>query len=301
MNTRNTPPVSSTRVAINPSLNARRSVLFPAKASLRSRHLLTLALATFFLIAFALCDARADITTGLVGYWNLADGPSSSNVFDLSGNGNTGSLSNFTDATFNNMWTNNTDPTNGWPFAVVFNETGIGTNTYINVPDSTSPDSPSVNKAWTISAWVNLGTASEPANAGIVTKGTFSGNNYAYSLYVQSGQYFAAQFRNVGNTGGFTASNSTPAVPGTWYHVVTTLQEPKTGNSEQLMYVNGVLVYGTNSNTFTTVETNTSPVTIGSFGPGTIPFSGIIDEVRIYNRQLTQSDITERTTTKPLR
>ena len=294
MNNWNVSQVGSHIVASDRFSSTRRSPQARAGAFLRLRRLLALAVATMVIAGGWLRDARADITTGLVGYWNLSDGPGSSNVVDKSGNGNTGALVNFTDATYNNMWTNNTDPMNAWPYALLFNQTGEGANDYVTVPDSTSLDSPSVNKTWTISAWVNLlGNTTQTQGAGIVTKGTFSGNNYAYSLYVQSGAYFATQFRNAGNTGGFIASNSTPASPNTWYHVVATLFEPKTGNSEQLMYVNGTLVYGKNSNTYTTVETNNTAVTIGSFGPGTIPFSGIIDEVRIYNRQLTQSDVTE--------
>jgi hypothetical protein len=39
--------------------------------------------------AALLLNARADITTGLVGYWSLSAGPGSSTVADLSGNGNT--------------------------------------------------------------------------------------------------------------------------------------------------------------------------------------------------------------------
>jgi autotransporter-associated beta strand protein len=245
-------------------------------------------------------SARADITNGLVGYWSLSAGPGSMTVTDRSSNGNTGTLMNFADATYNNMWTNWSDPTNGWPYALLFNSDGsagsavFGTNTYVTIPDSTTLDQPTANKAWTLSAWVypTVAGTSEPNGAGIVCKGNFSGTTYAYCLYVNSSGEFTGGLRNTANSGGFTANAPVAASADTWYHVVLTVQEPKgSQTSEMSLYVNSQLVYGTNSNTYTTVESSSQPVTIGCFGPGTQPFQGIIDEVRIYNRQLTASDV----------
>ena len=61
---------------------------------MNSKTLTTAALAALT-TASLLLNARADITTGLVGYWSLAAGPGTSTVTDLSGNGNTGTLKNF--------------------------------------------------------------------------------------------------------------------------------------------------------------------------------------------------------------
>ena len=195
--------------------------------------------------ASLLLSARADITTGLVGYWNLNDGPGSSTVADLTGNGNTGTLVNFTDATFNNMWTSSSDPNNGWPFAMLFNQSGEGANTYINVPDSPILNSPSTNRTWTLSAWVKpsvAGTA-EARYAGIIAKG-IQGSE-AYALYMNdtagSGK-FSGLFHNVSLASAEVATSTTVAAINTWYHVVCVVSEPKqTGsNAEALMYVNGV-------------------------------------------------------------
>jgi len=150
--------------------------------------------------------AHADITTGLVGYWPLNDGPGSAITADGSGNGNTGSLTNFADATFNNMWTTTTDPTNGGAYALQFNTGGaagsttFGTNTFVNIADSSSLDQPTQTKQWTLSAWVNCSVApgSEPANAGIVCKGEL--NKEAYALYL-SGGHFTTIFHNSADSG----------------------------------------------------------------------------------------------------
>ncbi len=251
------------------------------------------------LLAAALFElnARADITTGLVGYWNLSDGPGSSNVVDFSGNGNTGTLVNYADTTYSNMWTTVTDPTNGWPFALTFTNSlaGFGTNTYINVADSPSLNLPSANKTWTLSAWVNCSVAgaSETANAGIISKGNL--NSEAYALYMSAGK-FVTIFHNTSLGSAETATSTTVATAGTWYHVVGVVQEPLSGsNAEARLYINGTLQSGANANTFTTVYTTNSPVTIGcranASGTINLPFQGTIDEVRIYDRALTSADV----------
>jgi autotransporter-associated beta strand protein len=250
--------------------------------------------------ASLLLNARADITTGLQGYWSLAAGPGNSTVTDLSGHGNTGTLKNYADQTYNNMWIAPGDPINGWLNALAFTNSlvGFGTNTYVSIPDSSSVDSMTTAKQWTLSAWVNcsVGGASEPANAGIIAKG-LSGAE-AFALYI-SGGHFTTVFHNAADTGTETVSGTTTPVAGTWYHVVATVLVPKaTGsNAEAFVYVNGVLESGANANTYTTVYSTNLPVTIGcrmaASGAVNLQFLGAIDEVRIYNRILSASDVVQ--------
>ncbi|HVM51102.1 MAG TPA: LamG-like jellyroll fold domain-containing protein [Candidatus Acidoferrum sp.] len=255
-----------------------------------------------FSLAFAFASmfvlsARADITTGLVGYWSLSDGPGSSTVADSSGNGNTGTLVNFSDSTYNNMWAAPGDPNDGWPFALLFNQAGEGTDTYVSIPDSAKIDTMSANKQWTLSAWVKCSVAggSEPANAGIIAKGVSGAE--AFALYM-SGGHFTTVFRNAANNGNETVSGNTTPNAGTWYHVAATVLEPKgSANAEAIIYVNGVLDSGANANTYTTVYSTNLPVLIGARaaanGGVTLAFQGAIDEVRLYNRALTASDIVQ--------
>lgn len=249
-------------------------------------------------------NAQADILTGLIGYWNFSDGPGASNVVDSSGNGNIGTLKNYADATYSNMWTTSTDPMNTWPYALTFTNSlaGFGTNTYVNVPDSPILNTPTANRQWTLSAWVKpsvAGTA-EPRFAGIIAKG--NQGSEAYALYMNdtagSGK-FSGLFHNVSLGSAEVATSTTVAQPNTWYHVVCVVSEPKqTGSSaEALLYVNGVQQAGANANTFTTVYGTNLPVTIGcranSSGTINAAFEGTIDEVRIYNRALLPSDVVE--------
>ena len=268
---------------------------------MRSKILTTTAL-TALTTTSLLLNARADITTGLVGYWNLSDGPGSSTVADASGNGNTGTLVNFTDNTFMNMWTTPADPVSGVGYAMLFNQTGEGSDNYVSIPNSSSLNFTAANKAWTISAWVNCSVAgaSEPANAGIVSKGDFNSANTsadAYGLYMSGGN-FVTVFHNSAGTGTETVASTTTPVAGVWYHVVATAQLPiGSATAEAIIYVNGVRVSPANNNTYTTMAGDTLPVTIGcqanASGTINLPFQGTIDEVRLYNRALTASDVTQ--------
>lgn len=254
-------------------------------------------------------SAHADITTGLVGYWPLGDGPTSGITADGSGNVNTGTLTNFADATFNNMWTTTADPTNGDAYALLFNSDGsggsitFGTNTYVNVADSSSLDQPTHNTQWTLSAWVNcsVAPASEPANAGIICKGNL--NREAYALYMSGGN-FTTIFHNAAGSGSEAVNSTNTLVANTWYNVTATVWVPRQSGSlaEALVYVNGALVSGTNSNTYTTVYATNLPVTIGcranASGAITSPFEGTIDQVRVYSRALSASDVLQLYTTQ---
>jgi fibronectin-binding autotransporter adhesin len=244
-----------------------------------------------------LLNARADITTGLVGYWSLTDGPGSATVADTTTNGNVGTLKNYSDATYNNMWTTSSDPTNGWPYALIVTNTGVGfgTNTYVNIPDSTSMNAPTVAKQWTLAAWVmpSVAGASQVNNAGIVCKGNSGAE--AYGMYLSSGKVTSV-LRNAANNGNEILSGTTVLAAGTWYHVATTVLEPKgSADAEVIVYVNGVRESPANANTYTTTFSSSQPVTIGGRMNGSgvvnLPFQGIIDEVRIYSRALTATDI----------
>src|ERR1035438_5415101 len=132
--------------------------------------------------ASLLLNARADITTGLVGYWPFDDG-SGSTAADSTANANAGTLVNFSASTYTTMWTTNAWLTN----ALLFNQSGEGTDTYVSVNDSTSIQSMTTAKQWTLSAWVKPSVAggSQTANAGIISKGNL--NLESFSLYMREG------------------------------------------------------------------------------------------------------------------
>jgi hypothetical protein len=256
---------------------------------MKTKSLTTSAL-TVLTTASLLLNARADITSGLVGYWTFDDG-SGSTAADSTANANNGTLVNFSDATYTSMWT-----TNAWlNKALLFNQSGEGTDTYVSVNDSSSIESMTTAKQWTLSAWVKPSVAggSQTANAGIISKGNL--NLESFSLYMSGGK-FATIFHNAAGSGTESVSGTTTPAANTWYHVVATVLEPK-GNAtaEAIVWVNGVRESGANANTYTTVYSSTLPTVIGcradASGNFTLPFQGTIDEVRIYSRALSTNDV----------
>ena len=109
---------------------------------------------------------------------------------------------------------------------------------------------------------------------------------------------FTTIFHNAAGSGVESVASTTTPAAGTWYHVVATVLEPKgSATAEAIVYVNGIRESGANANTYTTVYVTNLPVVIGcraaANGVFNLPFQGTIDEVRIYDRALTSSDVLE--------
>ncbi|HVM46453.1 MAG TPA: LamG-like jellyroll fold domain-containing protein, partial [Candidatus Acidoferrum sp.] len=248
---------------------------------------------TLFMAASLLFQARADITTGLVGYWKFTDGPGSATAADATANANNGTLTGFSDATHNSMWTTSSDPNNTWPYALIFNQ-GSDTADYVSVPDSASLDTiPSVKK-FTLAAWVNLSASPGSAGAAILCRGTGGGGEVWCMDVYQS--HFRLFIRNStgGNVSTAISTNVSPSV-GTWYHVVGTYDAGAT--LKLLLYVNGVKQGDSGSGSTTTLTSTNRVVSIGNrqsgTGPFNLPFPGTIDEVRIYNTTLAATDVAQ--------
>jgi hypothetical protein len=200
-------------------------------------------------------------TSGLVGHWTFDEG-SGSTAADSSGNGNAGTVSGAT-------WT--TGKFNG---ALSFN----GGTAMVTVPDSASLDSTS---AVTVSAWIR--PTSWPNNYGdaIVNKE----GNYA----LRSGDNAATQFDMLWWNGSMIRSvRTTPPSTGAWHHVVGIAN----GNDASALYVDGVLVASSPANWFGSTRTLSNPLYIGG-SQGDPGFSGVIDDVRIYNRALSASEVSD--------
>ncbi|HEX3716348.1 MAG TPA: LamG-like jellyroll fold domain-containing protein [Verrucomicrobiae bacterium] len=247
-------------------------------------------LATLVVLASLMLNARADITTGLVGYWTFDDGGGSSNAVDSSGDGFTGYLTNFSDTTYTSMWTTH-GKING---ALIFNTNGESTD-YVAVNDN-----PSLNFTnglqFTLSAWINCSVAgaSEVSGAGMIAHGYGNGGEQ-YALDLDAGK-FRFYIRNSGGTAVQAISGTVPAA-GTWYHLTAVFSGQST-NRQQILYVNGVSNVGVaTASLATSLKFATNFVVIGdrqsSSSPTsyTLDFKGIIDDVRIYDRALTASDV----------
>jgi glucose/arabinose dehydrogenase len=181
-------------------------------------------------------------------------------VTDASGNNNTGTLVGAT-------WTGS-GKING---ALSFN----GTSSRVDVPNASSLQ---LTTAMTLEAWVNPTTITSKWRD-VIYKGR---DNF----------YLAASSTNAGKPvgegliGGVNtkAIGTAPLATNTWTHLATTYD-----GAALRLYVNGTLVRTTAVTG--TIATSTNPLQIGGDSIFGQYFAGTIDEVRIYNAALTQTQI----------
>jgi glucose/arabinose dehydrogenase len=198
--------------------------------------------------------------TGLVGAWAFNENQGTTTA-DASGNGNTGTLLGAT-------WTTQGRYAN----ALAFN----GTTSQVRVADSASLD---LTTAMTLSAWI-MPTATQ--------------NGWRTVLQRQTDAYFLNASSDAGAlrpAGGTTLGATTRVVYGptanpvnAWTHVALTYD----GTTVRL-FVNGTQVATTAATG--TIQATDNPLWIGGNNPYGEYFTGLIDEVRIYNRALTATDI----------
>jgi hypothetical protein len=199
-------------------------------------------------------------TPGLVAAYDFNAG-SGTTVSDVSGNGNTGTIVNAT-------WT-----TSGkYGGALSFN----GANAQVVINDAASLH---LTSAVTLEAWVNPSTAP---------------TGWQDVIYKAVDNYYLEGSSTNGNkpgTGVLLTSSVEPLAYGsaqlaasTWTHLAMTYDGPTVK-----IYVNGTLISSTAQSG--TITTSTNPLQIGGDTTYGQYFNGIIDEVRVYNIALTQTQI----------
>lgn len=155
-----------------------------------------------------------------------------------------------------------------------------GGNDYASVPDATPL---SITSEMTLSAWIYLeAIPGSTAYATVLHKGTATNSrNYFLQVYGTSLSY---GFFEGGVTRRF--SGGTISKTKKWYHVAATYSQAL---GCVKLYLDGAKA--TTSVTTSTPEANTQALTIGSSPYGDY-LSGRIDDVRIYSRVLSDSEIT---------
>ena len=217
--------------------------------------------------------------TGPVGYWTMDEASGTGTSTDSSGNGNNGT------------WVGSPTATTSVPSAINFADTRAltfnGSSQYVSAGNNLQQLG-----AFTISAWVKLAGGGDAAQT-IVTRTGSSNYITDYFLYANPGGQFALQ-RSNGSTYPSILTNNAISV-GTWHHVVGVYN-----NDAGSIYVDGVLQTVTASGgalNSVTVTSGTRTTWIGRTSyPGVnadiYHFNGSIDDVRIYNRALSQAEVT---------
>src|SRR6516225_9792531 len=236
----------------------------------------------FFLVwsaawLFTGVEARADITNNLIAYYNFEgmSGIVGETVLDQSGNGHNGVCRQ--------------DQVTLKAPTIVSGPSGLGQalsfdgNFYVQIPNAADFN---VTSNVTVAAWVSVDALTQAWET------MFCRGDWSWRLHRNGSSDYAAFHMN-GLANGYGANGGTTdiAVPKRWVHLVGTYQN----GVGAVLYINGA-VEATGAVSGLIATNGNDPVTIGAWiNGGTLSrqWQGQIDEVRIYNRALTASDVTE--------
>jgi hypothetical protein len=208
--------------------------------------------------------------SGIIGYWKLDEG-SGTNIYDSSGNGRNGVIVNPSGT----IWTKDCIHHD----CLYFN----GNGGYVDIPNQLQFQQITLESSiypfdcGTLNKTDNLHSSSTPLTVGVGS---------VRNVYFEYRNDCSFEF-NLYDSNGVWQSVSTILIPNLWYHVIGTFD-----GINQRLYVNGQLVASGTSNGMKLDNTN---IRIGVNNPSSTTyegnFSGKIDEVKIYNRALTPSEI----------
>jgi len=222
---------------------------------------------------------------GPLGFWKFDEGYGSL-AYDSSGRKNHGTITGAT-------WVQNGVTGRALSFD------GVDDN--INMGD---PQELGFTGAFSISAWVKIDNMPSVAedHQGIVTKWDHTNNKASYYLSLRNddsddfGNFRALLYNDTINQYLEVKGSNDSAIEGSWYNVVITYNGGISGDAGDLnLYVNGVLTDSNSQNaSFTGLEDVDADFVIGGWDPdhsGGKIFNGIIDEVRVYDTELSHGQI----------
>ncbi len=176
----------------------------------------------------------------------------------------------------------------------------------VEIPDSNSLD---LENTGTISTWIYLNDYTNWG--GIVHKGeNTDGSDEAYSLQFSRNNATLGASYNISPAGKISDGQKKPLfcirdVNGdrdcvtatteletdTWCHVVATWDSGAAGD-DMILYINGTAEPDPLANMLYNIISSSGDLSIGAqFSDGSYPFDGIVDEVYIYDRQLTPAEV----------
>lgn len=170
-----------------------------------------------------------------------------------------------------------------------------GTNAYVTLPDNMMS-----TQNFSYSAWVRYNNVpTTEAYIFTATNGNGANANFGTSFGILAGQLVLGIFDN--NAGTLWRMSSGVLSTNTWYHVTVT----KLAGSAPKFYIDGVLqgttlITGTNNATLSysggAYTNSLCSIGVYRYNNGSNAYaysSAIIDEVNVYSKELTQSEITE--------
>lgn len=217
-------------------------------------------------------------SNGLVGYWKMDEASwtndcATATVMDASGNGSHG-LS----------CPASTGPTGG-----SIGKYGNGAiydyvDNYISINNSTvyAP----LNEPFSASAWVYLNSFSD--NYPTILRLRSDDTQPWFIIFSNQTSYLGVSIGNQANFAGIKTDVAAASLTGKWLHVVATYNGKGSSNINNFkIYLDGTLLTNSASGTYASHSQATS---IGYNSSGN-RWNGYIDEVRVYNRELTNDDV----------
>lgn len=156
-----------------------------------------------------------------------------------------------------------------------------------------------ITDAITIDAWINPSSVSQDQGAGVVAKGSFRRGAYAIDIINPGTLRFFFYDEGFDNPAFqvLMVGWLTPAKVNTWSHIAATYDS---ASGVLNLYDNGTLVASSTAPVGTRIGVNDHELSIGSrqsggggggAGPYDLSFAGLVDEVEIFNRALTPTEI----------
>ena len=191
---------------------------------------------------------------------------------------------------------------NGWIVGILIPTWSVNTNTlYFSGSGSGSvliPNSnclSSVTSGLTVSAWVQMQNNS--SNGTVVSKWLADGTDGSFCLSAGQGfarfEVFASQITcDVECSTNRQSVSVSGFVPNSFWHLITGTFSGAPGNSTANIYVDGICQTNQPCGDFSRVDHVVAPVMIGlRSGTNPRPFTGTINDVRIYDRALGSNEI----------
>lgn len=215
-------------------------------------------------------NISAAAANGLMAWYKLDGTGTSGTATDSSGNGNDGTLTNFSfDGT-----------TNGWTAGKIggglqFN----GSNDYVDLPGSLSLND---TQSYTVTAWINV--ASDQQAETIITNQGGDTNTKVFLMY--NGINIDHKLQNwYAAVSGVTSATVIPN--NSWHLMSFTYQASGAATGTQTIYTDG----GNPISRVGNVNNWIGHFRLGMTLVNNFPFHGVIDDVRIYSRTLSPTEV----------
>jgi len=215
---------------------------------------------------------KAPTRDGLAGYWSMDEGMGTQ-VGDMSGNGNHGQMHNM-------------DPATDWVQGKYGKALDFdGTDDYVEIGNNSSLEPAD---EISVSLWLKRPDVEQADYAKFVWYGQASSSPWgAYGIEQNMDYEDRMRFHvAVDGSSDDVNSNEGSIIPNKWHHVVGTYDGAKLE-----IYVDGAWQNTTNNSGSITSYDDTFGLGVGDSYNQTGGYNGQIDEVRIYNRALSESEI----------